>query len=579
MRNRFEWLHWQLMHPNPAENVFVDAQQEVNWLEFSQRVAAWYHTWRDLPLSKWALHCTRVDEFSVALLGAFYAGQTLYLPSDTLNGTMQHLSQWVDGFVGDFPPDETLKTQYIPHATAVGRGLPESLNTNSSIFFLTSGSTGLPKPIVKNIQQLHEEVHALHTQFGGLVKNLPVYATVTHQHFFGFIFRLLWPLLTGRAISIELLAYPENILSVSKQEITLISSPAFLSRLTPLTDWASMKTKVEHVFSAGGVLLSEHAEQVQALWRSSVVEIYGSTETGAIAYKHNTDQCNAKTFRPLPHVHVRSNEQGFLCLQAPYLEQPNAWYESADRASVAHDEQGDAQIVLQGRADRIIKLEEKRISLTQMESLLQASDWVENAKVIPIEGKQRKILGAVLVLNAQGKKYLQLNGRSPLIQLMKQYLKSHFELLAIPRRWRFVHDIPKNAQDKVAFQTLWSILESPPVCNFPELLCINQSPNHAILTLNIPTDLVYFKGHFTEQPILPGVVQLDWAVEYACTVFALTGVTVASVKQLKFSQIIVPEQEVRLSLVHDEDKGTTQFRFESDAGAHSSGILVWAHHV
>lgn len=574
MSNRFEWLHRQLTHPDPVGVVFIGAQHQVDWRAFSQRVASWYHTWRDLPLSKWALYCNHVDEFAAALLGAFYAGQTLYLPNDTLNGTMQHLSQWVDGFVGDFPVDEAISAQYVPHSTAVGVDLPDALNTNASVFFLTSGSTGLPKPIAKNIHQLHAEVSELHAQFGGWVQQLPVYATVTHQHFFGFIFRLLWPLLTGRCIAIDVLAYPENLLSVSEADVTLISSPAFLSRLTQLTDWQSMGTQVQYVFSAGGVLMDEHAERIQTLWHSSIIEIYGSTETGAIAYKCNANTHHANPFSPLPNVRVQANEQGFLCIQAPYLEEPNLWYESADKARVEHTTQR-TQFELQGRADRIIKLEEKRISLTRMESLLQANDWVECAKVIPIETKQRTILGAVLVLNTEGQRYLQCHGRTPLIQLLKQYLKNHFELLAIPRRWRFVHDIPKNAQDKVEFQTLWSILESPPVCTHPELNCVNQNQNQATLTLRIPSDLVYFEGHFAAQAILPGVTQLNWAIEYARSMFDLGEVTVTAVKQLKFSQIIQPEQEVNLLLTHDTDKRTTQFRYESDLGMRSSGHIVW----
>ena len=579
MNNRFEWLHQKLTNPDPSEAVFLDAyNNEIAWVDLSQRVMSWYHTWSNLPLSKWALYCTHVDEFSAALLGALYAGQTLYLPNDTLSGTMQHLSQWVDGFVGDFPIDECLNTQYVHQSTAIGTGLPNSLNTDVSVFFLTSGSTGLPKPIAKSIHQLHKEVNVLNTQFGELLKQWPVYATVSHQHFFGFIFRFLWPLLTGRRIAIDILVYPESLLSVSEPEVVLISSPAFLSRLTRLTDWQSMETQIKYVFSAGGVLLDKHAEQIQALWHSSIVEIYGSTETGAIAYKHNANTYGTHSFMPLPDVLVQSNEEGFLCMQAPYLEEPNLWYVAADRASVEHKAEG-TQFVLQGRADRIVKLEEKRISLTQMEQLLQATDWIVTAKVIPIESKHRTILGTVLVLNTAGQRYLKHHGRISLIQLIKQYLKNHFELLAIPRRWRFVHDIPKNAQDKVEFKTLLSILENPPMCKHPELICFNQNQDQATLVLHIPTNLIYFQGHFSEQAILPGVTQLDWAIDFARRTFVLGVAKVCAVKQLKFSQIIQPNQEVRLLLNHDKNKLMTQFRYESDVGMHASGIIVWEQNV
>lgn len=84
----------------------------------------------------------------------------------------------------------------------------------AQLVLFTSGSTGKPERIVKKVRQLDAEVHALQAAFGDTVAadSLQVLATVSHQHIYGLLFRVLWPLSAGRAIGTRFARYPEEVL-------------------------------------------------------------------------------------------------------------------------------------------------------------------------------------------------------------------------------------------------------------------------------------------------------------------------------------------------------------------------------
>ncbi len=53
-------------------------------------------------------------------------------------------------------------------------------------------------------------------------------------------------------------------------------------------------------------------------------------------------------------------------------------------------------------------------------------------------------------------------------------------------------------------------------------------PARVLLALTVPDDLLYFDGHFRVAPVLPGVVQVDWAIHYGRLHLGLTGAFKAS---------------------------------------------------
>jgi len=92
--------------------------------------------------------------------------------------------------------------------------------------------------------------------------------------------------------------------------------------------------------------------------------------------------------------------------------------------------------------------------------------------------------------------------------------------------------------------------------------------------LGISEDLSWFRGHFPDMPILPGVVQLHWAVVVARAVFEFPD-SPLEVKRLKFKNVVIPPMELELSVcVHEPNE--VQFEFHSSDEKYSLGRLVFA---
>lgn len=84
-----------------------------------------------------------------------------------------------------------------------------------------------------------------------------------------------------------------------------------------------------------------------------------------------------------------------------------------------------------------------------------------------------------------------------------------------------------------------------------------------------------FEGHFPGQPILPGVVQVDWALRLGAEAFGPFGAFLA-LEQLKFQAVIVPEEPLELRLAWDAAAGELAFTYSGAAGKKSSGFARFA---
>lgn len=81
----------------------------------------------------------------------------------------------------------------------------------------------------------------------------------------------------------------------------------------------------------------------------------------------------------------------------------------------------------------------------------------------------------------------------------------------------------------------------------PQVLSVRRRTGAVDLDLHVPADLAWFPAHFPRFAMLPGVVQVDWAITLAREHLASSG-TFRKLAGLKFQRPILPGANVTLSL-------------------------------
>lgn len=565
--------------PDPHYVVCVSADgRSRTHADFLRRVDAWQAAFAASTKEHWAIYCNDPFEFSAALMGAWHAIKVVILPGDDLGETVRGLLRAGYGLAGDLTGADIV---YPAQPDTSPNRLPLDLN-EAKLHVYTSGSQGEPVGIAKSLRQMESEVNALHMTFNHLFSDNPlIHSTVSHQHIYGLLFLILWPLSAGRAFAKKRLLYPENMaLALGPKPSVLIASPAHLKRLGEFVDWTNAREGLRAIFSSGGPLSFESSISVAQALGHIPIEVFGSSETGGIAWR----QCESATQPWIPFVEVLWKfDGGCLSVSSPRLPDEQ-WWTTTDLVERA----GSYNFRLLGRADRIVKIEEKRVSLSAIENYLLKLPCVQEVKVIVLDTLIGQRVAAVVVPTEGGRELLS-RGKRALGEILRQSLVDKIEAIAQPKRWRFVDALPANAQGKPTQVLLAALFDDqalevapkrPP--HMPEVTWLAKAPDSGKARLAIPADLAVFDGHFPSAPILPGVAQLDWAIALSHECFDLPS-QFLRIDALKFVRPVLPGANLLLdlSLAKKASEVSATFRFYSTAEdgvetAHASGRSIWA---
>ncbi len=454
------------MHPISINDFFnevtpyavcVRGAQRVNSTDLISDVARFVDRIKLLPHQNWILASSNTYTFLCGFLALLACGREILLPPNNQSGTINETINGADALLTDLE-FETAYPVVRPDFDAKSYQLDKDISIEPSELYLqlcTSGSSGKPKQIRKSLATLLEEVNWLEKLWGEQLNEVTYISTVSHQHIYGLLFRVLWPLLTRRLFVTENIEYPEQIDAYIKRygRVVLISSPAYLKRMVDIFVEGQFAGAVQQIFSSGGPLSRDTSLEYTHKLGVTPTEVLGSTETGGIASRQQ--QVDEPTpWQRMPVVQIKRDETTHaLQVKSPFCY-TDGWYQMGDAVELLDD----VHFHLSGRIDRIVKLEEKRISLDAMEQQLSHVTWIEEARIVVLEG-YRVILGAVCILSTEGAHALRQLGKREFTDQLKSGLLSHFDRVTLPRKWRYVNEFPYNTQGKTTQSDLRQLFE------------------------------------------------------------------------------------------------------------------------
>jgi 3-hydroxymyristoyl/3-hydroxydecanoyl-(acyl carrier protein) dehydratase len=182
---------------------------------------------------------------------------------------------------------------------------------------------------------------------------------------------------------------------------------------------------------------------------------------------------------------------------------------------------------------------------------LRAHDWVQDARIGDATPGTAGIT-VQLVPSAAGARELRCRGKRHIVAVLGQHLQQTAGTAADRIDWRLVESLPAPGQ-------LAATAPSTPAW-MPIISDLEVAAASGSLTcqLRVPFDLPIFGGHFPSKPIVPGVIQVGWAVELA-RIHGLAAGRFSGVSTAKFRRLLQPG--MRLAAHVERGMGAGQVRF------------------
>lgn len=249
---------------------------------------------------------------------------------------------------------------------------------NFALMYFTSGSTGRPVAALKSKKNIESEVGVL-TSLLQKYKIKKVIVTVPFIHLYGTLLGLIYPLMNDIDIVLKEHFLPHELLDMIDAHTMVVATPLYIKALNQLSQEKDLSQSV--FISSTAPLDVQNIRTFNEKFQTDIIQIFGSTETGGIAYKINDELL----WKPFDSVQVSTNAYNELKVKSPFVS--SVLYENgftqtnAEVQTFDYIEEESLGFKLVGRSSKIFKLAGKRYSTIQVENILEEVDGINKALV------------------------------------------------------------------------------------------------------------------------------------------------------------------------------------------------------
>ncbi|MDE6719736.1 MAG: AMP-binding protein [Treponemataceae bacterium] len=429
------------------EGVWSDGVYKT-WKDFLRDTAKMRAFIQSKNCGEWILHCNDYWYFLVTFVALLQCKKQVMLTANISSEFIKEMKQPGQEFLSDaasaidslgaFSIASIIENSALPPESEI-RSAPKIVSEETRIHMFTSGSTGKPKDVVQRMKEFEQDNAFIFSKWGDEFLQRKLLATVSQHHIYGFLFTISLPFAAGVPFRRTRIEFPSEFEKFSDEKYMIIAVPAFLKRTNDAQGENPLPLKEPFIFTSGGVLLPEVAKRTNEIFGFWPVEVYGSTETSGIAWRQSK---NGLEWTPFDNAEIWQNDSYCLVIKSPYIKNPEG-FETADLVEILPD----GKFILKGRADSIVKIEEKRVSLAEVENRILQSGFVQDVCVVAMSDR-RQYLAAAVAFNEAGKQKFCEQKKFDVNMFFHDYLMQFFENVVIPKKWRFVEKLPCDLQGK-----------------------------------------------------------------------------------------------------------------------------------
>ena len=525
--------------------------------------------------------------FMLGFAAALVRGQTSLLPSGQGRGDWEQLARQYPGasIITDRAIDAPHAFDLKPYlAMGTMATIPITLQPGevmeipishipadfTAAMLFTSGSTGQPTAHAKSWGQLNRGAANLMAALGWTrpVRHAVV-GSVPPQHMFGLESTVMLPWHAGIPVHAHKPLLPADIetaLAQCARPCWWMTTPVHLrpplQGATALTTLPTLAGIVASTMSLPPAL----AVAAEAKWHVPVMEIYGSTETGALAIRRTAVEA---WWSPLPGVELKQQAGGDaqrILAAGSHIDVPVLL---ADELRF----NADGRFLWQGRTADMLKIAGKRASLSALNQWIAEIPGVDDAVYFVPDAAD----AAVAHDDAHPARRLAAFYVSATLSpdQVQAALRARVDPVFVPRPLYRVPQLPRNANGKLPSAALAAL--------FSQLRLAGRSdaaPSGVVATAGgpaepprvVPLNHPALPGHFPGNPIVPGVVTLSHVV---CAIRRqLPHIALGTLLTMRFHKPLRPG---RPFTVHAELRGErVHVEVREDDGHGATGTLIAA---